>query len=357
MASPLTDLASEVRARVSIVDIAGRYTTLKQRGRGDWWGCCPFHGEKTPSFHCLQHQKRFFCFGCGASGDVISFVMGMERKTFKIALLGLAEEFGLAPVPDGQVRPRPPERIPVEARAAREDIGAYVEWCRAQWRAAAPGAGTLVEVYLRSRAITLPVPPTLRFAMMRHSDSGLVLPCMVAAVQGPDRSVIGIHRTYLRDDGQGKALVSPAKKMAGIMIGGAIRLAPASDVMCFGEGIESTLSVMQDCPGLAGWAAGSLGNLAGAGRGPMTPHPRREGVKVPDPRPDMGRPGIAIPAECREAILLGDSDSDPEITGALMARAETRQRIEGRIARIAWADEGQDFNDMLQARARATAAA
>lgn len=353
----LMELAAEVRDRVSLVDVAGRVTSLREKRRGDWWGCCPFHGERTPSFHVVAGRRRYHCFGCGAGGDVIGFVMAASGRGFRDAVLELANEAGLLPVADGVTRRRVPDRLPRQDRRQQvRDEADYVDWCRAQWSAAVPAAGTLVETYLRSRGIVMAPPASLRFAVMRHSDSGRDLPCMVAAMQAGNRAIVGIHRTFLAADGLGKAEVEPAKKMAGIAKGSAIRLGPVEARMGFGEGIESCLSVMQSCPGLSVWAAGSLGNLAGDGIGKMRPHPRRPGVLVPPSAPDLGRPGVPIPAEVRDVILLGDGDSDPEITTALMERARLRAVYEGRQARVAWAAASMDFNDMLQAAGAALSA-
>jgi len=84
---------------------------------------------------------------------------------------------------------------------------------------------------------------------------------MVAAVTvWPARDLTGIHRTYLRRDGAGKAAVEPNKQMLGPVSGGAVRLAPAAQQMAFSEGIETGLAVMQ-ATGLATWAGLSAGGL------------------------------------------------------------------------------------------------
>jgi hypothetical protein len=75
---------------------------------------------------------------------------------------------------------------------------------------------------IRELPISLRYHPTLK-----HTDTGLLLPTMVAAVQAPDRSITGIHRTYLRADGTGKAQVPSPRKMLGTISGGAVRLAAA----------------------------------------------------------------------------------------------------------------------------------
>src|SRR6185295_18207730 len=80
------------------------------------------------------------------------------------------------------------------------------------WNASVPAPNTLVEVYLGSRGITVPIPASLRFhAALKHTPTGTVLPAMIALITGSDGAPIAIHRTYLARDGKGKADISPAK--------------------------------------------------------------------------------------------------------------------------------------------------
>lgn len=80
----------ELVARSDIVDVVSDYVTLTQKG-GSYWGLCPFHGEKTASFHVLQDRQLYHCFGCGKGGGVISFVMEMENLPYVDALRLLAK--------------------------------------------------------------------------------------------------------------------------------------------------------------------------------------------------------------------------------------------------------------------------
>ncbi len=65
----------QVLNTTDIVSVIGEYTRLERRSGNDWWGCCPFHGEKTASFHVDSDNKFFHCFGCHKGGNVISFIM------------------------------------------------------------------------------------------------------------------------------------------------------------------------------------------------------------------------------------------------------------------------------------------
>jgi len=84
-----------VRNTTDIVSLIGDYTVLKARGPNDFWGCCPFHGEKTPSFHVDSDKKFYHCFGCHASGDVIKFVMEMEKLSYVETIENLAKKAGI----------------------------------------------------------------------------------------------------------------------------------------------------------------------------------------------------------------------------------------------------------------------
>ncbi len=89
----------EVNSRIDMVSLVGEYTSLKQRG-SDFWGCCPYHHEKTPSFHVIPDRKMCHCFGCGAGGGPINFYMEMEKTSFMEAVIALAKKCGVEVVYD-----------------------------------------------------------------------------------------------------------------------------------------------------------------------------------------------------------------------------------------------------------------
>ncbi|MCG3089095.1 DNA primase [Sporosarcina cyprini] len=84
----------EVRSKTDIVDLIGEYVQLTKRGR-NWFGLCPFHGESTPSFSVSEDKNLFHCFGCGASGNAITFVMDIENTSFTEAVSKLADRAGI----------------------------------------------------------------------------------------------------------------------------------------------------------------------------------------------------------------------------------------------------------------------
>ena len=83
------DFLQELKARSDMVDVASSYLNLKRRGR-NMVGLCPFHGEKTPSFNIYPENGSFYCFGCGAGGDVITFIRKIENLDYIEAVRFLA---------------------------------------------------------------------------------------------------------------------------------------------------------------------------------------------------------------------------------------------------------------------------
>jgi DNA primase len=90
----------ELRARVPLSEVVGRRVTWDRRksipAKGDYWACCPFHQEKSPSFHVDDRQGFYYCFGCHAKGDAIAFLRERENMSFMDAVEELARSAGLA---------------------------------------------------------------------------------------------------------------------------------------------------------------------------------------------------------------------------------------------------------------------
>ena len=85
----------ELRSRVDIVSVVEQYVTLKRSSSSSMVGLCPFHNEKTPSFHVDGQKQLFYCFGCGAGGDAITFLMKMQNVSYPEAVTYLAESVGM----------------------------------------------------------------------------------------------------------------------------------------------------------------------------------------------------------------------------------------------------------------------
>lgn len=93
----------EIKDRNDITELVSKYVALKRAG-SNMSGLCPFHNEKTPSFTVFPKTRSYYCFGCGAGGDVVSFVMALEGLSYRDAVEHLANRAGLQMEQDGEVR-------------------------------------------------------------------------------------------------------------------------------------------------------------------------------------------------------------------------------------------------------------
>lgn len=216
-----------------------------------------------------------------------------------------------------------PPTMPVPLpRPLRTDRSASIWLVTRLWNEARPAAGTLVETYLRSRRLRLPPGDSLRFLPChRHIPNGSNHPVMIAAVRNGAGRLMGVHRTYLRADGTGKAAIEPAKMTLGQLAGGAVQLTGACIAMTVCEGIEPGLAIWT-ATGRAVWPALSTGGL------------RR----------------LILPALPLAADVTIAADADPPGLEAAEAAA-ARWHAEGRRVTIAPAGDGLDYNDMLMADA------
>lgn len=86
--------SNEIKQRVNILEVIGETVTLERKGE-DYWGLCPFHDERTPSFSISPEKGFFYCFGCHAGGDVYDYIMQYYRLDFKAAVNMLAARAGI----------------------------------------------------------------------------------------------------------------------------------------------------------------------------------------------------------------------------------------------------------------------
>jgi DNA primase len=135
----------ELRIRVSLPDVVGRKVRLAKKGR-EYSGLCPFHNEKSPSFTVNEEKGFFHCFGCGAHGDVIGFVMQSQNLGFLEAVEALAGEAGLE-VP--RATPQERERV-VKQKTLVEVMEAAAGFFQAQLDG---NAGTAARAYLEQRGL------------------------------------------------------------------------------------------------------------------------------------------------------------------------------------------------------------
>ncbi|MBD9373232.1 DNA primase [Rhizobium sp. ARZ01] len=141
----------EIRDRVPISAVVGRRVTWDRKktnvSRGDYWACCPFHGEKSPSFHCEDRKGRYHCFGCGVSGDHFRFLTELDGMSFPEAVQQIADMAGVAmPQPDAQAERREKERTSL--LDVMEMATAYFQ---EQLQSA---AGARARAYLRDRGLS-----------------------------------------------------------------------------------------------------------------------------------------------------------------------------------------------------------
>jgi DNA primase len=251
----------------------------------------------------------FKCFGgCGQS-DVLAALCD----------LGL---FGRERIDRGHVSEAERKRRDGAELAAEIDrLRRRIDRARALYGRAVPAVGTPAEHYLRSRSIMLPPPECLHFLRHCPHRNGRYYAAMVAPIVNVAGEQIGLHKTYLRPDGSGKAnLPKPEQReTCGPFKGGAIRLAPhrASAELLVGEGIEPTLSAMQ-LFGLPGWAA----------------------ICAP------GIEAVELPSQVRAVAIVVDNDENHVGQRASLLAFE-RWIAEGRAVRILLPSNPGDFNDIL----------
>lgn len=136
----------QVRDRTDIVEVLSAYVSFKRRG-GEMWACCPFHSEKTPSFKVNPTRQMYHCFGCGASGNVFTFLMEKDNLTFPEAVRLLADRHGI-PVPEEGGANAGPDRS--RKQLLYEVLDSAANWYRAAL--ASPEAQHARE-YLAARGI------------------------------------------------------------------------------------------------------------------------------------------------------------------------------------------------------------
>ena len=252
-------IVHKARERHLLSDIVGRHTVLKARGAREKVGLCCFHEERSPSMEINDDKGTYYCHGCGASGDAITFLTKREGMSFRQAVEVLSgDEF---PVISEE------ERAHRKAEDAAKQA-ARLELARAIWSSAISPRGTPAEVYARVRGITMPLPRSVRFAMLprwRNDETGECgrdHPAMVCAVQDATGSIAAVQCIFLQDGGRRKysclrpdGTPAKAKLTFGMLVGGAFRLGPAAESVVICEGPEDGLTLAQILPGRSVWVS------------------------------------------------------------------------------------------------------
>ena len=270
-----------------------------------WMACCPAHQDHDPSLAITDAQDGRVLIRCHAGCDQRDVIEALRAR-------GLWE----AARRHSSGRRRGGSRIAY----TETNTGALkrTQAALCVWQASRPAKETPVADYFRSRGIALVPPASIRFHVGLTHPSGGVWPAMVALVtNGADATPLGVHRTFLGRDGNGKAPVDPQKMMLGPCRGGAVFLAYPSDLLMVGEGIETCLAAIQ-ATGHPAWAALSTSGLR----------------------------SLDLPSDIRDVIVLADGDDPGEAAAQACA---WRWKREGRRVRIARPPQGSDFNDLLKA--------
>lgn len=310
-------VVDKVRDHFPVSEVA-RKAGVKLTGAGrEFKGCCPFHPDKSPSFTIFADDRRWHCFGCGATGDVLDFVRRAYNAKLREAITML--DSGVLAELEQERRPEKPK---ADTRAAANRIVSQ----------SSPVGGTPAEGYLRSRGITMPLPHTLRFARLpppRHSGVLTAngpghLPALVAIVTNPAGELVGLQRTYLTENGRKAATADPkgtVKFSLGHVAGGAIQLGPAAASILVTEGLEDGLTLAQAL-GRTVWVAAGTSML----------------------------PRMIMPDVVRSVVIGADNDPAGEKAARLAAAAFVAT---GRAVRIIKpAAPAKDFNqELMEARA------
>jgi hypothetical protein len=302
---------SDLKAGVDLVEVVGRYVALKPRGY-EFWGLCPFHAENSPSFKADRRRQRYKCFGCGAGGDALDFLMAVESLDIGRAIERLRELVagGIEPA-----RAKPSTEVEAETRRDEEVRKA---WARRIWAKTGPIVDALPARYLREvRDLHGWRHDTLRW----HPDCpwsgapGGPIGCIVAPVTSPEGELTAIWRIWPRLEGKVE------RKGLGPVKDGACRLFPGKGhQLLVAEGIEDALAGRM-LTGLPAWAATSAGHMA----------------------------ALRLPEQYREVLILADRDENG--VGLENARVlASRLRQEGRYAEVRLPSAAKDANDVLRAR-------
>jgi len=140
------ELIEEIRISNDIISVVGEYIQLKRKGKG-FFGLCPFHSEKTPSFHVDPVKQLYYCFGCGNGGSVIQFVMGVENLDYIEAVKFLADKAGIL-LPEGE-----DEKYKEIARKKKQILKINVEAARFFYEQIEDEKNSFAREYLASRGI------------------------------------------------------------------------------------------------------------------------------------------------------------------------------------------------------------
>ena len=277
----------------------------RREGRG-WRVTCPVHGGRSLTLRDGHSGLLVHCWAGCAAADILA-----ELRARRL----------LAGASEARSSERLEQLRQTAARTEAEKLRRRIAGARAVYGRGTAASGSPIEVYLRSRGITIPLPSVLRWVQYCLHRNAHYYPAMVAPIVDVDGEQTATHKTFLRPDGTGKADLPKReqRESSGLLKGGAVRLAPPRDgKIVIAEGLESALAAMQmfDLPG---WAAIYAGGIA----------------------------TLELPAEVRTVLIAADHDANGVGQRAALV-AYQRWTGERRTARILLPPTaGQDFNDVL----------
>ncbi|MGX9176591.1 DNA primase [Mesorhizobium sp. BHbdii] len=181
----------EIRDRVPISSVIGQRVAWDRKKtnapRGDYWACCPFHGEKSPSFHCEDKKGRYHCFGCSVSGDHFKFLTELDGMSFPEAVEKIADMAGVPmPVRDAQQERREKERA---------SLTEIMEMATAFFQERLQGPeGAKARAYLRDRGLTPATQQSFRLGYAPDSRNALKEHLAANGVPKADIEACGLVR-------------------------------------------------------------------------------------------------------------------------------------------------------------------
>ncbi len=189
----------EVRLRTDIVEVISEYVSLQRKGK-NYWGLCPFHSEKTPSFTVTPEKQMFYCFGCNVGGNIFSFIMKKENWSFVESVRNLARRYGVS-LPEKEQSPR--EREENRLRRRFEEIN---EWAASYYHdlllrlpEGEPG-----RVYFAKRGVDIDTMKSFRLGYAPERWDGLLSYMQERGVQPHELAEAGlaVEKETLGKDGQ-----------------------------------------------------------------------------------------------------------------------------------------------------------